>query len=233
MLEKTFFDRDSLEVAKNIIGKVIYHKYKDIWLAARIIETEAYCFNDKASHSSLGYTEKRKAQFMPPGTIYMYYARGGDSLCISTRGEGNSILIKSGIIHPDTLISSEMTDIMQQLNPVQHRGKIRPLQKLCSGQTLLCKSLNLKVLQWDKKQFDKDRFFIEDSDYIPEILIQTQRLGIREDRDAQLFFRFIDKKYSSRSTKDVLRQKNTREGSDYFFLDRKSGYKPIKKINPN
>jgi len=43
-------------------------------LTAQILETEAYYLNDKASHASLGFTEKRKALFMPPGTIYMYFS---------------------------------------------------------------------------------------------------------------------------------------------------------------
>ena len=77
-------------------GKIIYSKYNDLWLTAQILETEAYYLNDKASHASLGFTEKRKALFMPPRTIYMYFSRGSDSLNISCHGEGNAVLIKSG-----------------------------------------------------------------------------------------------------------------------------------------
>ena len=92
----TFFNRDAVCVAKELLGKVIYSKYNDLWLTAQIIETEAYYLNDKASHASLGFTEKRKALFMPTGTIYMYFSRGSDSLNISYHGEGNAVLIKSG-----------------------------------------------------------------------------------------------------------------------------------------
>ena len=77
-------------------GKIIYSKYNDLWLTAQILKTEAYYLNDKASHASLGFTEKRKALFMPPGTIYMYFSRGSDSLNISYHGEGNAVLIKPG-----------------------------------------------------------------------------------------------------------------------------------------
>ena len=78
MLKKSFFDRDACLVAQQLLGKIIRRKYHGQWLAARIIETEAYYLADKGSHASLGYTEKRKALFMPAGTIYMYYARGKD-----------------------------------------------------------------------------------------------------------------------------------------------------------
>ena len=57
------FDQEPLELAKFLVGKVIRHKLADLWLAARIIETEAYYLNEKGSHSSLGFTEARKAMF--------------------------------------------------------------------------------------------------------------------------------------------------------------------------
>ena len=98
-----FFSQDACIVAKALIGKIIRRKYKNVWLAARIIETEAYYLEDKASHSSLGYTEKRKAMFMPPGTIYMYYARGHDSLNISCGDKGDAVLIKSAFPYIDEL----------------------------------------------------------------------------------------------------------------------------------
>ncbi len=87
-LPDTFFDRDALLVARELLGKVIRHRQGNLWLAARIIETEAYYLEEKGSHASLGYTEKRKALFLDGGHIYMYYARGGDSLNFQRRRAG-------------------------------------------------------------------------------------------------------------------------------------------------
>lgn len=219
MLSDGFFNRDTLDVAKDLIGKVLFHRYGDQWLSAMIIETEAYCIDDKASHSSLGYTEKRSALFKEPGTLYLYYARGGDSLCIGTAGEGNAVLIKSGIVYPDTDKPNHMTVVMNRLNPPL-RGGQRPVDKLCSGQTLICRSLDIKVKDWDGKGFDRDLFYAADVGYTPEALIQTTRLGIRADRDAHLPYRFIDNSYSHRCTRDILTQKKKKEGDDYHMLFR-------------
>src|SRR5262245_11043734 len=60
-LPDSFFDRDALQVARELLGKVIRHRVGDLWLSVRIIETEAYYLAEKGSHASLGYTEKRKA----------------------------------------------------------------------------------------------------------------------------------------------------------------------------
>lgn len=190
IIQYDFFDQDAVQVAKALLGKVLCSKYKNQWLKTQIIETEAYYIHEKASHSSLGFTEKRKAMFMPPGTIYMYFCRGGDTLNVSVRGEGNAVLIKSGIPYGD---DEKMIRTMQQLNPIN--GRIRPKEKLCSGQILLCKSLHLKVREWDQKQFDSEKFFIEAVGYQPKKIIATKRKGIPKGRDEHLEYRFIDTKF--------------------------------------
>lgn len=198
MLNTNFFNRDALLVAKELLGKVIYKRYGTIWLTAMIIETEAYYLTDKGSHAFLGRTAKRQALFMPAGTIYMYYARGGDSLNISCQGDGNAVLIKAGIPYIE---DPAALDIMHQLNPVKNSSRKRADHKLCAGQTLLCKALNIKVPEWNQQLFDRDNFYIKDVGYVPERIIQTARLGIPKGRDEHLPYRFIDANYIHAATK--------------------------------
>lgn len=195
MLPKKFFNRDAVKLAKALLGKVIYVKHQQIWLTARIIETEAYYLDEKGSHASLGYTEKRKALFMPPGTIYMYYARGGDSLNVSAQGEGNAVLIKSGFPYIDEQTPDAMLATMQALNPHPNTQQPRPRERLCHGQTLLCKSLGLRVPDWDQQQFERDRFYIADVGMQPDDIIVASRCGIPQGRDEHLPYRFIDAEY--------------------------------------
>lgn len=203
MLKEPFFDRDTQLVAQELLGKLLTVWDKDMWLSAMIIETEAYYLKEKGSHSSLGFTEKRKALFMPAGTIYMYYARGCDSLNVSTHGEGNAVLIKSAYPY---YANSEIISRMQFNNPAKNSTEPRPLHKLCSGQTLLCRSLNLKVTEWDAQQFDPDRFYIANHDYKPSRIITTKRLGIPEGRDEHLPYRFVIEEFSQYSTKKIPNQ---------------------------
>lgn len=205
-LPTDFFDRDPQLVAQDLLGKVLRHYHQHTWLSAMIIETEAYYLEDKGSHSSLGFTQKRQALFMPAGTIYMYYARGGDSLNISCHGAGNAILVKSAIVYPDSNPPTDMLAIMQANNPLPG-GRLRPVQRLCSGQTLLCRALGLKVPQWNQKIFDPQTFFIEDVGYTPKKIIQTTRLGIPPGRDEHLPYRFIDYHYAQRATNNPLTKK--------------------------
>lgn len=215
MLEQKFFNRDPLKVAFELLGKVLRVKHNGIILSARIIETEAYYLNDKASHASLGFTEKRKALFMPAGTIYMYHSHGNPSLNISCRGKGNAVLIKSAMPYLDPResadIQQKMLTTMLSLNPKGNSNAHRPLQRLCSGQTLLCRSLGLVVKDWDQKQFDADKFYIDDVSIKITKIIQTTRLGIPLGRDEHLPYRIIDYNAREQCTKNPLGKKKINE----------------------
>ncbi|VVQ12480.1 Putative 3-methyladenine DNA glycosylase [Pseudomonas fluorescens] len=215
-LPDAFFDRDAQTLARDLLGKVIRHRVGDLWLSARIIETEAYYCVEKGSHASLGYTEKRKALFLDGGHIYMYYARGGDSLNFSAHGPGNAVLIKSAYPWVDELSGSASLAQMLLNNP-DSQGRPRPSQKLCAGQTLLCKSLGLKVPVWDAKRFDHEVLLVEDVGQMPAHVIQTTRLGIPHGRDEHLMYRFVDASYAAYCTRNPLRRGQV-EGRDYFVL---------------
>lgn len=211
MLSCDFFARDARVVAPDLLGCMIKIKTHGHWLSARIIETEAYCLDDKASHASLGFTEKRRALFMPPGTIYMYYARGGDSFNISCLGDGDAVLIKSAF--PDRRMSPSAISIMQKLNPLN--GRERPFEKLCAGQTLLCRALDIKVPDWDQQQFSAAKFYCQ-APYDPvKKIIKTTRLGIPSGRDEHLFYRYIDYDYADYCTSNPLRKRSMVEDRDY------------------
>lgn len=208
MVPVSFFNREPLALAQALIGKVLRHRIQHpahgpVWLSAMIIETEAYYLDEKGSHSSLGLTESRRAMFMPPGTIYMYYSRAGDSLNFSARGRGNGVLVKSGIAYTDRKSPGKTLAIMQAMNPVN--GRTRSAERLCSGQTLLCRSLGLKVGEWNQQQLQRQRFMVEDVGYRPPELIQAARLGIPGGRDEHLPYRFVDAKHAVQATRNPLK----------------------------
>ena len=215
-LPRAFFDRDALVLARALVGMVLRRRYHGLWLSARIIETEAYFLAEKGSHASLGYTAKRHPLFVEEGgTIYMYYARGGDSLNISAAGAGNAVLVKSA--HPwlDARCGPQALACMQALNP-RADGGVRAPQALCAGQTLLCRALALKVPDWNGRLFNDD-FFIEDVGAAPTRLVQTTRLGIPTGRDEHLPYRFVDPDFARHATRNPLRRGQV-EGTHYVHV---------------
>jgi len=228
----TFFDRDPQQVAASLLGLVLCHRVRGRWLMASLVETEAYYLEDKASHASLGFTEKRRALFMPAGTIYMYYARGGDSFNVSVRGAGNAVLFKAGLpLMTDHLPriaragprwnwsaeeASAMLRVMARLNPLPS-GSARPVQRLCGGQTLLCKALGLKVRTWDARPLPSAGLTLVDIGYRPARIIRTRRLGIPAHRDPHFFYRFVDLDRAQSATRLPL-SRRAREGTDYEWV---------------
>jgi DNA-3-methyladenine glycosylase len=216
-LPDAFFNRDACQVARELIGKVIRRKLGRLWLSARIIETEAYYLEEKGSHASLGYTHKRRALFMDGGTIYMYHSQGGDSLNFSAAGPGNAVLIKSAYPWLDDVSGPGSLARMQELNP-DAQGNPRAPRRLCAGQALLCRSLALKIADWDAQGFDPARFYVEDAGDPPARLVNAPRLGISAGRDEHLFYRYIDPEYAACSSRNPLRR-GQQEGRDYVLVD--------------
>lgn len=77
ILNKSFFDRDSLLVAKDLLGKKLVIVRGSKKEKFTIIETESYGgYKDLASKSHRGQTPGNAPMFGKPGTIYVYFTYG-------------------------------------------------------------------------------------------------------------------------------------------------------------
>lgn len=98
-VNQKFFNRNTVLVAQELLGKFLVRKIGNKILKARIIETEAYCgTKDLACHASKGLTERTKVMFGPPGHFYIYMVYGMyHCLNIVTEKEGNpsAVLIRA------------------------------------------------------------------------------------------------------------------------------------------
>jgi len=200
-----FFNRDPQRVAVDLLGKVLCHRVGGLWLMARLIETEAYYTAERASHASLGFTPKRRALFMAPGTVYMYYARGGDSFNVSCRGAGNAVLFKAAVPLLGAAGGPAMLRRMAALNPLPS-GRAREPARLCSGQTLLCRSLGLRVPEWDARPLPAPGLWLVDVGHRPEAIVRLARLGIPAGRDGHLPYRFVDFREARLATRPPARR---------------------------
>lgn len=96
-LPRKFYDRDTITVARELIGSLLIRKIDNRTIVTRIVETEAYLPDDEASHSFRGRTERNAAMFAAPGTCYVYFIYGMyNCLNVATEAEniGAAVLIR-------------------------------------------------------------------------------------------------------------------------------------------
>ena len=87
--------------------------------------------------------------------------------------------------------------------------------EVCRGQTLLCKALDLRVPDWDRRRFSRETFYIEDVGARPTTLIQSTRLGIPAGRDEHLMYRFIHPDFIRWCTSNPLTKRDRVPGQTY------------------
>lgn len=77
ILDQAFFDRDTLQVAQDLIGCYLVHEYNGQKLIGKIVETEAYLgLEDPASHAYIGKNNRNAPMFGPVGHAYVYVSYG-------------------------------------------------------------------------------------------------------------------------------------------------------------
>ncbi len=106
-LPRTFYDRDTVLVARELLGKWLVHRAENIERIGRIVEVEAYLGpHDLAAHSSKGLTERTKVMFGPPGHAYVYLIYGlHHCMNVVTEREGNGAAVLLRAIEPIKNIS--------------------------------------------------------------------------------------------------------------------------------
>lgn len=76
-LPRSFYDRETILVAQELLGKYLVHDSRGVERIGRIVEVEAYLGpHDLAAHSARGRTERTKVMFGPPGHAYVYLIYG-------------------------------------------------------------------------------------------------------------------------------------------------------------
>src|SRR5438445_7985112 len=98
-LPRSFYDRPSLEVAKDLLGKVLVHDRRGVRTSGAIVEVEAYIGeSDPACHAAPGPTRRNEPLYGPPGHAYVYLNYGIHCLVnIVTEAHGSpaAVLVRS------------------------------------------------------------------------------------------------------------------------------------------
>lgn len=134
-LPARFFARDTVAVARDLIGCVLETRVQGLVTAGRIVEVEAYVGpHDPAAH---GYRWRKTARnarlFGPAGTCYVYFIYGVHWCAnVVTEREGYPAAVLLRALEP-----------LQGIEIMQRRRGIEALELLCSGPGRLCQALGI------------------------------------------------------------------------------------------
>ena len=189
-LSREFYQRDTVEVAGDLIGRILVHRTHEGLTAGRIVEAEAYAGrNDAACHSARGRRDGRTAVMYGPGGFSYVYLIYGMYYCMNivTRppDEPEAVLIRA-------LEPIEGSCLMASRRGISDISKEKNLRQLCAGPGKLCISMGISK---DCYGLDLcgDKLFLEEGT-IPEkeSIIATKRINVNYAGDASDYpWRFI------------------------------------------
>lgn len=176
-LSREFYNRDSLIVAKELLGKYLIHEIEGTKIIGKIVETESYMgIEDKAAHSFGGRrTPRVEIMYGGPGFSYVFMIYGM-YYCFNvvTREEGipQAVLIRA--VEPmgefDLYAYNRYKKQYKELSKSQ-------VKSLSNGPGKLCKALSI-----DKSLNGEDlcgnKIFIADGEVDNFTIVESKRVGI-------------------------------------------------------
>jgi DNA-3-methyladenine glycosylase len=188
-LGHSFYDRNNVvQIAKELLGKILVTQIDGIRTSGRIVETEAYNgVVDRASHAFGGRrTNRTESIYGGPGTVYVYIVYGLHYLfnvVTNKKDTPHAILIRA-------LEPLEGVDYM-----LKRVGKPKADYTLTKGPGNLARALGISKMHTGGSLFSEE-IFIEDDGlrYKKDQIVITHRIGVDyAGTDAQLPYRFIVK----------------------------------------
>jgi DNA-3-methyladenine glycosylase len=178
ILSRTFYDRPTLDVARDLIGKVLVHRTTEGAAAGRIVEVEAYIGEeDPACHAAPGPTARNAPLYGPPGVAYVYLNYGLHYLVnavTEAKGSPAAVLIRA----------LEPVDGLELMRARRGRAKWRhgkpaPAEhELCRGPGNLTVALGITLAQ-NRLPLTRGPLTIEDRGDRVARVAWSPRIGIR------------------------------------------------------
>ena len=183
-LSRSFYGRDSVTVARELLGKVLVHKTGGQELRAIIVETEAYGgIPDKAAHSYGGKkTLRTKIMFGDPGFSYVYLIYGiynCFNIVVAKEGDPQAVLIRA--LEPleglETMAINRYNKDYKKLNQKQIYG-------LTNGPGKLCMAMNIDR-SLNGEDLSQDTLYLEARKEEEQKIVEAKRIGIDYAQEAK------------------------------------------------
>lgn len=169
ILPREFYSKNTVTVARNLLGKTIVRKIGTHTISGIITETEAYRHDDDpASHAFSKITNKNRAMFEDVGFAYVYFTYGMyfcfNIVAKAPRMAAGAVLIRA--IEP-----------VKGIKIMQKNRKNPKMQNLTNGPAKLAQALEITKKQYGVDLTKKSEIYITDG-IKPKKIISSSRIGI-------------------------------------------------------
>jgi DNA-3-methyladenine glycosylase len=172
ILHASFYDRSTLTVALELLGKVLVHRTGEGTTAGMIVETEAYIGeDDPACHAAPGRTTRNAPLYGPPGVAYVYLNYGIHYLV-------NAVTESAG--HPAAVLIRALQPLDGVALMRRRRGRdaeMRP-EDLCRGPGNLTRAMGIGMTE-NLQVLSRGALTVEDRGCVFGEVSQGPRVGIR------------------------------------------------------
>jgi len=186
-LSRSFYTQRTLIVAKDLLGKIFVHNIGNTFISGMIVETEAYLFNDPASHSFRGVTERNKPMFNIGGFLYVYFTYGMHycpNVVTYKEGIGEAVLIRA--VEP--IDGKELMYANRKFGDDSLRKGDGHLHNLTNGPAKFAKAFSLTTIH-SGIDLCGNEIYITEGKIIPTSkIIRTTRIGISSAKDKKWRF---------------------------------------------
>ena len=180
-LRRSFYDRPTLDVARDLIGKVLVHKRRGVRTSGVIVEAEAYIGeSDPACHAAPGPTTRNAPLYGPPGYAYVYLNYGIHSLVnVVTEAAGSPAAVLIRALDPlDGIPTMRRRRARAMKGRRQRSASAFDAHELCRGPGNLTMAMGI-TLDDNRADLCGDRLYIEDRGMrIRSAIVWGSRVGI-------------------------------------------------------
>jgi DNA-3-methyladenine glycosylase len=178
-LPRAFYDRPTLEVTRDLIGKVLVHNRRGLHTSGVIVEAEAYIGeSDPACHAAPGLTRRNEPLYGPPGHAYVYLSYGLHCLVnVVTEAQGSPAAVLLRALDPLEGVDAMRRRRRRSLKGRPVVGRELPDQGLCRGPGNLTLAMGITLAE-NRLDLVGERLFVEDRGPRRGRLAWGPRIGI-------------------------------------------------------